>query len=217
MAVTETFTVRDVVTAALRKIGVVAADEAVSAVDMADGIEALNFMLKSWQRKRYLKWTYTEGSKTLTTAASYTLSPIRPIRIHSARYKSTGGVETPMQRLTRDEYFNLPIKTTTGIPTSFYYDKQREAAKLYVWPVLASATTESIEYTYEREMEDIAAAGDTPDVPIEWYECVIYNLAATLSDDFEKDAQKVEIKALALLNELLADEVEDSVYFLEAH
>lgn len=213
MAVTATFLVSTIVTAALRKIRVVAKDEAAPAADMTDGVFALNLMLKSWQRKEYLDWTITSGTKTLTTAASYTLSPVRPIRILNARYTDTAGTQTPMQELTREEYDALPVKTSQGIPTCFYYDRQKEAALLYVWPVLASATTESISYTYERELEDIADAGDTIDMPVEWLECVIYNLGSRLASDYNRTDPKVDGMAGMLLDELLAENNPPSVFF----
>lgn len=213
MAVTGTFTVLQIVTAAFRKINVIAVDETATADELANGIEALNWMLKAWQKKEWLTWTYTSGSLTLTTAASYTLSPVRPVRIVSARYKSTGGTETPMNRLTRVEYDELPLKTSTGIPTNFYYDRQKEAAKLYVWPVLSSATTESIEYTYERELEDIAAGSDVLDVPVDWHEAVIYNLASRLAEEYQRDIPRVHVRASDALDDVLAEDHEESVFF----
>lgn len=214
MAVTGTFTVSQIVTAAFRKARLVAVDEAVQASDLAHGIQALNWMLKAWQRFHGMSFAVTGGSLTLTTAASYTMSPVRPIRIINARYKGTNGIEIPMVELTRDEYDIISDKTTTGIPTQFYYDRQREAAKLYVWPVLSSATTESVEYTYERELEDISGGSDTIDIPVEWHEAAVYGLAARLCDDYGKDAQVVQMKAEMLLRDILAEDHSGSVFFL---
>lgn len=212
MAVTETFNVLSIVTAALRKIGVVAGDEAASADDTAHAIEALNWMLKAWQANEWLPWTYTSGTLTLTTAASYTLSPARPLRILNARLKRSG-IEIPMQEMSRDEYDRLPQKTSTGLPTSYHYDRQREAAVFYVWPVLATAAGETVEYTYERELEDIAASTDTLDMPVEWHECVVYNLAARLADDYEVAADRVVARAEMMLDKLLAHAHEGSLFF----
>jgi len=213
MAVTETYTVQDVCTAALRKIGVVSRDEAAQAEDIEAARAELSRMLKGWQNHGPNIFLQTLQSVTLTTATSYTMSPVRPLSIESVRYKSTGGIETPMERLTREEYDSLPDKTTTGIPTTFHYSRQRESALLYIWPALSSATTESLEITYIREIDDLANLSDTLDVPGEWFDCVVYNLADRLSDDFDIEKPKVTARAAQLYRDALAFDQEESVYF----
>lgn len=214
---TATFTVAEIVTAALRKVGVVSKDEDASEADIAEAVKTLNWMLKGWQSKEWLTWTYTRGTLTLTTAASYTLDPVRPIRILNARLKRNG-IETPMVRMTREDYDTLPVKTTTGLPTQFYYDRQKEAALLYVWPVLSVANGETIEFSYERELADITAGTDVLDMPVEWHEAVIYNLASRLTEDYPdcppSVAQKVDARAMMLLDDLLAEDREGSVTFV---
>lgn len=216
MAVTGTETVRSLVTSALRKIGVVAMDRDPTAAEIQIGLEQLDRMLKAWQNKRYNLWTVASQTLTLTTAASYDLNPVRPLRIYSARFNN-GSIEIPMVPLTRQEYDDLPVKTTTGTPTQFYYDKQREAAKFYVWPVLASASGQTVEITYEREIEDQTDLDAVPDVPGEWYDAVVYNLGVRLMDDFEIEAstqsQRVMMMAKETLDDALGSDVEESVFF----
>jgi hypothetical protein len=177
-------------------------------------------MLKAWQNKRYNLWTTASQTLNLTTAASYDLDPVRPIRIYSARLNN-GSTETPMVELTRQEYDDLPVKTTTGTPTQFYYDKQREAAKFYVWPVLSSAAGQTVEITYEREIEDQTNLNASPDVPGEWWEAVVYNLAERMLDDFEIEGaittQRVMKRAKESLDDALGSDVEESVFFAGDH
>ena len=214
MATTGTETVRNIVTDALRKaqfVGIAAAPSA-SQADMAR--RELNRMLKSWQNKGYNLWTKTSGSHTLITGRVQTLDPVRPLRILSMRYKS-GGVEMPMLQMTRDEYDELPIKTTSGTPTQFYYDRQREAARLYIWPSLVSVNGETLEYTYEREMEDVADLDDAIDVPGEWWDAVVYNLACRVMETAglqTATSQALYGRASAELQAALAFDREDSVF-----
>lgn len=214
MAVTATRTVREIVTRAARLAGVAALDEDLDAASMTVGTEALNDMLKAWQGAPWM-WTRTTGTLNLTTAASYTLTPVRPVRILSARLKRSG-IETPMERLTRDEYDRLPVKTTQGLPTTFYYDRQREAALFYVWPVLAAANGEQIVYTYEREIEDIASPNDVMDVPADWYEAVAYSLAARMAEDFSRPEPiiaRLAVRAAQARQTAAALEMDETVYF----
>lgn len=209
--VTATYTNRQIVTDAFRKIGVVATDSTMTADEAATGGRALNRLLKAFQNRGYNLWTTTQLTVSLTTAASYTMTPVRPIRIHGARFVRSG-IETPMQELTRQEYDDLPIKTATGIPTCYYYDRQKEAALLYIWPVLAAANGETLKVTYEREIADVDLDAEA-DVTGEWWDAVVYNLAARLADDFQVDAPSVVARAEEELRLALAADREGSVWF----
>ena len=117
---TATETVRDILEAALLDIEAIAMGQAIPDRQAAAGIKALNRLMKSWQlldgTPSFLKASQT---LTLTTATSYTLNPVRPGRILSARVTRTG-IETPMLPLTRDEDDTLPNQNSTGYPTQFY-------------------------------------------------------------------------------------------------
>lgn len=213
MAVTGTQTVRTIVTDALEKINVVDAESTPEAYEVAKGVRELNRMLKGWQNKGYSLFNYASQTVTLTTAASYTMSPVRPIRLLGVRYNN-GSTEIPMTEMTRQEYDDLPVKTTTGTPTQFYYDKQRESALIYIWPVLSAASGQTLEVTYEAEFEDITDEDDVLPLPGEYWDAVVYNLADRLADDFGVDAPKVMMRAEKLLNEALAADTEGSVFFM---
>lgn len=213
MAVTGTYTVRDICLKGLKKAGVIAQDaQSAEAYETTTARDSLHVLLKSWQNADFRVFTLASQSVTLTTAASYTLSPVRPMSLETVRFKSDGR-ETPMIQMMRQEYDELPDKTVTGQPTQYYYDRQREAALLYVWPLLASASGETLEITYWREIEDVDALGEAIDMPAEWYRAVIYGLAADLCDDFEIENPKIEAKALMLLKEARGFDAEGSVFF----
>lgn len=182
--ITYNMTAQGIVTFALKLINITDRLETPAAEDMASGIEALNLMLKSWQMNGPNLWRKRFGSVTLVAdTASYTLSP-RPYSVEEARYRSASGVDLPMNELNREEYVELPLKTSTGIPTNFYIDRQRASVIMYVWPVPASVTTETIQYTYQSVIEDISAQTNDIDIPQEWFETVGYNLAARLAEQF---------------------------------
>lgn len=212
MAVTGTYTNRDLITDAYRKIGVVAQDEPMDADTAQAGMRALDRLLKSWQNHGYQLWATASQSIVLTTAAAQVLSPVRPLRIYSARLVQTGGNELPMCELTRSEYDRLPNKTTTGTPTQFYYDRQRESALFYVWPL--DTTGRTVNITYEREMEDQTDLEGTPDVPGEWWDALVYGLAARLADDFARNKPMVVQRAERELDLALSMDREGSVYFV---
>lgn len=198
MAVTATATVRDIITDAYLDIRVGQIGSPVDATRAALGVRHLNRIMKSWQllddAPDFLK---SSLSVALTTAASYSMAPQRPIRLLSVRLRRNG-IDLPMQRMTRDDYGMMPDKATTGTPTQFYYDRQREAALIYVWPVLSPVGGETLEISYEREFDDVDINA-TIDLPVEWYDAAVRQLAARLGPAFGVDGmQGLADRALAI-------------------
>lgn len=211
MAVTGTQTNADICNQALKKLGIIAKDEEATPEDVETARLELRRMLKSWQNMSILLPMTAEQSVTLSTARVYTLDPVRPLEIQSVRFKRNGS-EIPMERMTRNEYDRLPIKTTSGQPTQYYYDRQKEAARLYVWPVLATASGETLEITYTREFSDVVLT-DAVDFPAEMESAVVYGLAARLADDYQMQVPSIVARAEKELDEALAFDREGSVFF----
>lgn len=120
---------------------------------------------------------------------TFTSRANRPVKIHSIRRKTgngTSATEIPLIELSRQEYFDLPAKASTGYPTQYYYDPQLATGQLYLWPTPDNG---AIRYniTYQSQIDDFDAAGDTSDLPQEWLECLVYNLASRMAPAFGKE------------------------------
>ncbi len=123
-------------------------------------------------------------------------------RIEDMRWQKTGEAEIPMWLLSRDEYFDLPNKDTTGTPTQFYYDPQLTTAKLYIWPV-PNATGTTLKFTYARQFEDFDEQAHDPDFPQEWLNLLVYGLALEMAPEYSKEVpQLVAAQAERLLREV---------------
>lgn len=209
---------RQVCEYALDKMRAVGLGQAVPADDMTRAIRELNVMLKGWQTAGPNLWRITEASQTLTSGNStYTLSTTKPVRIVEARYRDTSGRDMPMQALTRNEYLDLPDKSSSGIPTGWYFDPQRDAGVLYVWPVLATATTQAIRYSYVRRIEDIDNENNDLDLPPEYIDLIGYNLAARLLDNYgmaDGPSQRILQRAALLVQQANDHDREDVVRFV---
>ena len=68
-----------------------------------------------------------------------------------------------MQRISMEEYVQLPNKEQTGRPSQFALDRQKNPV-LYIWPVPESGTTEQFYYWRIRKLEDINASFQNPDI-----------------------------------------------------
>ena len=167
---------REVITYALIKLRVLPAGGTPTAAPADGAMDELNMMLKGWQKYESL-WRMTEGSATLVANDSdYTLSPV-PHRVISARFDDQA-TETPLTLMTREEYYDLPLKTNTGIPTSYYVDYQRASAVMYIWPLMKTVDDETINYTFQRKFEDIDSLDNDFDIRQEHLEVVAFHLAA---------------------------------------
>lgn len=209
-------TAQALATWALRKVGAVAAVDTPSAEDMRDAISDLNLMLKSWQMTGPNLFRQTFGAVTLVAGtANYVLTP-KPHRVIEARYRNAHGVDVPMNTLTRQDYVDLPLKTSSGVPTNYYVDYQRAAATMYVWPVPSGVTTETIQFTYQRAYEDVDAISNDIDIPQEWFETVGYNLADRLLERFPSadTASLIRARAVLLLRQANDADREEFVQFM---
>jgi hypothetical protein len=209
---------RELITKTLRKMAVLGVTQALDADEAEDVRVELNLMLKGWQRKGPHLWKKTEGSISLVNAtASYDLAAtLNPLRILAARYRDTASRDLPMRLFTREDYFNLPVKSSSGIPTQYYFDPQRGAPTLYVWPVKATVTTETIRVTYQKRIDDIDDLNNDIDIPQEHFDVVLYALAERLLDDYGIEgeaAQRIMLRSQALLGEAMDWEREDELIF----
>lgn len=205
---------REIITEAFQTAKILAAGETPTGDEMDDGERKLNLLLKTWSAKEHL-WIRAEGTQALTAStASYAITGAR--RMLSVRRRASS-IDTPMNELSREEYYNLPTKSATGTPVSWYFDPQRATRTLYVWPTATAAIAAStaLHFTYLRVIEDIDALENDPDVPQEWLEALIYSLAARLALSYGSDQlQNLTAIANGLAKDLAAQDQEPvSIYF----
>ena len=177
-------TAQQIIIDARNELGIANDEEPLEAVDLQKGLRALNRMLKAWQADGVMAWTLTEGSLVLTQGqAEYDFGSggdftTVPFDITDARM-GRNSTDLPMTRLSREEYFALPNKMTEGYPTNYFYDRQRNSGKLYVWPA-PDATTSTFKFTYRRIVMDLDNNSDDFDTPQEWTEALVFGLAARM-------------------------------------
>jgi len=148
-----------------------------------------------------LFWTTVNGTpasnvitldNALTGAASagnavyaYTSKIVRPLKIVDARrYTVASARETPLAAMmARLDYRALPNKSQLGTVTQAFYDPALSTGKLSLW-LTPSTVGDLINFTWWRPIEDFNAAGDNPDLPTEWMQALIFNLALVMAPEF---------------------------------
>jgi len=137
---------------------------------------------------------------------TYTSLVTRPLRILSFRRKVYDeDNEIMVESWSRDQYFNQTNKTSQGTVVNAYYSPQLTNGRVYVWQT-ASTVNDLLRFTYEEPIQDIDASTNDLDIPVEWLECVQYNLASRLSDTYDvpmEKASSIGMKAQMFLDNLL--------------
>lgn len=178
-----TFTMNEIIEEAFDVIGVGAEGETLSADMYRRGRNSLRLMNMTWNTYENL-WRKERDSLAMVAGqAAYVITP-KPMRVTSARRKLTlGGYETPMTEWSRQTYLDQPNKDSSpSTPVNYYYDPQRDVGTVYLWPApqAAVAAANTIELDLLRPMFIVDLSNQSLDMPVEWQETVIYNLAKRL-------------------------------------
>ena len=150
--------------------------------DLKSAKRSLNLMLAEWANRGLNQWTIQEGTQTVTeNTLNYTLDS-NIIDILDCSLRRTDGSTTTdlsMRRLSRSEYLNIPVKSTTGRPSQFFLDKQN-AAVLKIWPAPENST-DVLVFNKIVRMDDADTALNTMDMPFRFYPCFVAGLAYYIS------------------------------------
>lgn len=114
----------------------------------------------------------------------------RPLEITSARYKYANGTERPIKKLGRDKFMKIPNKDAIGPSNQFYYSPKVSSALFYTWPT-CDDVGDCIKISYIRRIQDFDSSSDTPDMPQEWYEPIVYNLCIRNAPSYGISTQKL--------------------------
>ena len=130
---------------------------------------------------------------------NYTSNLVRPLKVVAyRRLNIASGIETPLiPPIARLNYMALPNKTQTGNINQVFYDPQLNIGYFYLWNPIAVIDT-LLKFTYWRPIQDFDAGGDNPDLPIEWVNPLVFNLALLMAPDFSVPMDKFQqVKLLA--------------------
>lgn len=115
---------------------------------------------------------------------SYTNKIVRPLRITAARsFDPESLEETRVDMIARLDYRMLSNKTLPGQINQLFYDPQLTTGQLYLYQT-ASTMGDLVKFTWWRPIEDFTTAGDNPDLPQEWLQTLIFNLAVVMAPEF---------------------------------
>lgn len=187
---------------ALRLIGVLPAWQEVEALELQDGVEALNAMLDSWNTEKLMVYVLARNQFTLTAATNpHQIGPglaapdfdaPRPNRIEQGQaYLSGGQLGTASRELevwTRGQWEAQYDSALSGVPCAIYYEPSFQQGKIWT-DVKADAG-----YTLTLHLEQLLQQTLIGDVNTEcnfppgYTDAVTYGLAVELAPEYSRAA-----------------------------
>jgi hypothetical protein len=144
---------------------------------------SLNLLFSEFANRGINYWTVTQNTLTLSDGtANYTL-PAGTIDILDAviREDSTDQI---VNRITLQEYNQIPNKTNEGKPSQYMIDRQYTPI-IYFW--LVPDKTYTLNYWVMNQQEDITASNQDTDIPYRWTDTICAGLASKLAMKYAPD------------------------------
>jgi hypothetical protein len=173
--------VSDVIEEAYELIGL----EMRTGYDARKARRSLNVMFQDWMNRGVNLWTVNEVNLILTSGTSfYALNPYDVDLLEVAIRRN--GIDYTMDRITREDYLNIPNKAQTGRPTQIYLERGTVGTAagnkltVHLWPVPDNSTDILVSYRVQ-SIQDADALTDDVDVPTRFIPCMVSGLAYYLA------------------------------------
>ena len=185
-------TAGDIITGALRLIGVVAEGESPSPESAADALSAMNQMIESWNTERLsvyatqdqiFSWPATVISRTLGPTGDFVGN--RPILVDDATYfkDPSTGVSYGLKLINQQQYNGIALKTVRSTyPQVMWVNMTYPDIEMYIYPVPTRVLEFHIVSVEQLSRPAILATNLT--FPPGYLRAFRYNLACELAPEF---------------------------------
>jgi hypothetical protein len=146
--------------------------------DLKTAKRSLNLMFADWANRGLNQWTIAQRNFTVTENDGDVDLGTDVIDILSLVVRRDG-TDYALDRISRDEYLNIPTKSTTGRPTQFFVDRQINPV-LKMWP-LPDNSTDVVLYNALVRMDDADNYVNTLQLPFRFYPALAAGLAYYMS------------------------------------
>ena len=151
---------------------------------------------------------------------AYTNDLDRPLRIIDVRRRDeSNDQDTPIIVQSHEEYQRLPNKLIDGETNIVYYHPEHRNARgtVHLWP-RPSTVARTMRMSCLLPLQDFDASGNNADLPTEWLDTIVWNLAKRLLPSYgaagQASAQMIVSGGTTMLNEMVQwDQEPESVYF----
>lgn len=199
-----TATVRDLLSASLTEIGVLAAGEVMTAADSSLGLAALNRWidaqaadrLQMYEETRTV-WTIVSGDENYTVGTGGDVNRARPVYVSRVQFQDTNltpTTEFPLSTLTDDSYAAITMKDQESTyPQCYWYNPTFPLATLIFWPVPTSGTLEGVMYA-PTAVAEFANLSTSVSLPPGYQQMIVKCMAVELAPSYEVQPNPLLLK-----------------------
>jgi hypothetical protein len=139
---------------------------------------SLNVMFQDWTNRGVNLWKVSQVNQTMTSGtANYAMNAYDLDVLEAVVRRS--GIDYSLERISREDYLNIPNKSQTGRPTQIYVERTATPS-FYVWPAPENSTDVVITQRVQR-IEDADTLTNDLDVPSRFIPCMVSGLAYYLA------------------------------------
>jgi hypothetical protein len=158
-----------------------------SGYQLSSARRSLNLLFLDWANRGLNLWTIEESTIALTQGSRVLNLPTDTVNVLSAviRQNTTGQQQdVSIDRISREEYLDLPDKTTQARPAQFYVERTN-VPKVYLYPAADQVYT--FVYYRIRRIQDAGNYENTSDVNFRFLPCLASGLSYMLSLKYMPD------------------------------
>tara|TARA_Y100001937_G_scaffold17330_2_gene24009 strand:- start:310 stop:978 length:669 start_codon:yes stop_codon:yes gene_type:complete len=143
--------------------------------DLTSSRRVLNIMFAEWANRGINIWTIKQRTATLAADDQSNTSDFATDIVDVLDVVVRDGTtDFTVNKISRAEYLNTPVKSTTGRPNQFFFDGQIDP-KMFFYPAADKAYT--VVYNALTRIQDAGAYTNTTDLPFRFYPCLVAGLA----------------------------------------
>lgn len=146
--------------------------------DLKTAKRSMNLMFADWANRGLNQWTIAQRNFTVAQGDGDQPLGTDVIDILSLVIRRDG-TDYALNRISRDEYLNIPTKSTVARPTQFFVNRQINPV-LQMWP-LPDNSTDVVYYDALVRMDDADTYTNTAQVPFRFYPALAAGLAYYIS------------------------------------
>lgn len=139
-------TARDIVTLAMKEVGILGVGQSLLSEDVNDGFTLLQRMLAIWQRNRWLIPNLIDismpgnGQKSNTIGNGGYYNTPRPDKIQAAYMiqlnTGSNSISLPLRPIfSYEDYALIVVKNLASLPYCFFYDAAYPLGNVFAWPI----------------------------------------------------------------------------------
>lgn len=145
------------------------------AEELQSAMRGMDYLLTQIQNKNVLLHKIETSVVPIASGDSQASFDNTVLDVLNIAVRDTSNNAITIQRLGYEGWAQIPVKTQTGRPTQYWFDRRLSGNTLNLWPV--SDATYDLVITLQKTTEDTFRAFNNVDVPRRFLPAILYGLA----------------------------------------